>query len=218
MTRFDGIPTDAFDFYDELRAENTRTWWQANTARYAASVREPLEALLDALEDEFGPAKLYRANRDVRFSADKSPYKDHQGALATTVPGMGFYLQVNRDGLMTGGGFYPTGPDQLPRLRAAIDAPRSGQELQQVVGDLTGAGFELGGDQVATRPRGVPAEHPRLDLMRFKNLIAKCEHGAPAWASTPEVVDHVREDWRSVRPLVDWLTEHVGASSAPRTR
>jgi hypothetical protein len=54
--------------------------------------------------------------------------------------------------------------------------------------------------------------------MRFKNLIAKCEHGAPAWASTPEVVDHVREDWRSVRPLVDWLTEHVGASSAPRTR
>ena len=218
MAGFSGIPADAFDFYDELRAENTRTWWQANTARYAASVREPLEALLDALEDEFGPAKLYRANRDVRFSADKSPYKDHQGALATTVPGMGFYLQVNRDGLMTGGGFYPTGPDQLPRLRAAIDAPRSGQELQRVVDDLTGDGFELGGDQVATRPRGVPADHPRLDLMRFKNLIAKREHGAPGWASTPEVVDHVRADWRSVRPLVDWLTEHVGASTAPRTR
>ena len=90
--------------------QNTRAWWQANKERYTASVREPLEGLLDALEDEFGPAHLYRPNRDVRFSTDKSPYKDHQGALATTVPGMGFYVQVNADGLMTGGGFYPTGP------------------------------------------------------------------------------------------------------------
>ncbi len=163
-------------------------------------MREPLEGLLDALEDEFGPAHLYRANRDVRFSKDKSPYKDHQGALATTVPGMGFYVQVNADGLMTGGGFYPTGPDQLPRLRAAIDAPRSGQDLQRVVDDLTAAGFELGGDAVATRPRGVPADHPRLELIRFKNLIAKREHGAPPWLSTPEVVDHVRADWARGAP------------------
>ena len=94
-------------------------------------MREPLEGLLDALEDEFGSARLYRPNRDVRFSADKSPYKDHQGALATTAPGMGFYVQVSGDGLLTGGGFYPTGPDQLPRLRAAIDAPRSGQECSE---------------------------------------------------------------------------------------
>ena len=53
------------------------------------------------------------------------------------MPGLGFYVQVNGDELLTGGGFYPTGPDQLPRLRAAIDAPRSGQELQRVVDDLT---------------------------------------------------------------------------------
>ena len=218
MSGFHGIPDDAFDFYEQLGGENTRTWWQANKARYDTAVREPLEGLLDALEDEFGSARLYRPNRDVRFSADKSPYKDHQGALATTVPGMGFYVQVSADGLLTGGGFYPTGPDQLPRLRAAIDAPRSGQDLQGVVDDLTAAGFALGGDRVATRPRGVPADHPRLELMRFKSLIASREHGAPDWVSTPEVVEHVRSDWRAVRPLVDWLTEHVGATTAPRSR
>lgn len=218
MTGFHGIPLDALDFYDELRAENTRTWWLANKPRYDAAVRGPLEGLVDALADEFGPAHLYRPNRDVRFSADKSPYKDHQGALATTVPGMGFYVQVDSDGLLTGGGFYPTGPDQLPRLRAAIDAPRPGQELSRLVDDLAAAGFELGGDRVATRPRGVPADHPRLELMRFKNLIARHEHGAPGWLSTPQVVDRVRADWRTVRPLVEWLTEHVGATTAPRTR
>ena len=218
MSGFHGIPVDAVDFYDDLAAENTRTWWQANKHRYAVSVRGPLEGLLDALEDEFGPAHVFRPHRDVRFSADKSPYKDHQGALATTVPGMGYYVQVAADGLMTGGGFYPTGPDQLPRLRAAVDAPQSGQQLQAITDVLVGSRFALDGDRVATRPRGVPADHPRLELMRFKNLVAKRPQGAPAWLSTPEVVDHVRADWQAVRPLVEWLTEHVGATEQPRSR
>ena len=182
-------------------------------------MREPLEGLLDALEDEFGSARLYRPNRDVRFSADKSPYKDHQGALATTVPGMGFYVQVSADGLLTGGGFYPTGPDQLPRLRAADrraafrPGPPGGRRRPH-----------RGGVRPRRRPgwrparAACPADHPRLELMRFKSLIATREHGAPAWVSTPEAVEHVRSDWRAVRPLVDWLTEHVGATTAPRSR
>ena len=218
MPPFSGIPADALDFYEDLRAENTRTWWQANAERYAGSVREPMEHLLGALEDEFGSGRLYRPHRDVRFSADKSPYKDHHGALAPTVPGMGFYVQVSPEGLLTGGGFYPTGPDQLPRLRAAIDAPRSGQELQALVDALVDRGFEIRGETVATRPRGVPADHPRLELMRHKNLLASRTHGEPAWLSTPAVVDHVREDWRAVRPLVEWLTVNVGASEQPRGR
>jgi hypothetical protein len=54
--------------------------------------------------------------------------------------------------------------------------------------------------------------------MRFKNLIAQRRHGTPAWLSTPRVVDHVRAEWRTAQPLVRWLTEHVGASTQPRTR
>ena len=213
-----GIPIDALDFYEDLAVENSRAWWQANKARYIASVREPLEAVLAALEDEFGPAHVFRPHRDVRFSVDKSPYKDHQGALASTVQGMGYYVQVGADGLTTGGGFYPTGTDQVARLRAAVDAPRSGQELQRLTDVLVDQGFELDGDRVATRPRGVAADHPRLPLMRFKSLVAKRVHGAPPWLSTPDVVEHVREDWRAARPLVDWLTEHVGATEQPRRR
>ncbi|MBM6401200.1 DUF2461 domain-containing protein [Phycicoccus sonneratiae] len=213
-----GIPLDALDFFDELSVENTRAWWQANRARWEESVREPMEWLAEALTDEFGAARLYRPHRDVRFSADKSPYKDHQGALAATVPGVGFYVQVSAAGLLTGGGFYPTGPDQTPRYRAAVDAPASGGALQTVVDRLVADGFELGGERVATRPRGVDADHPRLELMRHKHLVASRQHGAPSWLDTEEVVDRVRADWRAVRPLVDWLTEHVGASEAPRRR
>ncbi len=213
-----GIPADAVAFFDELGRENTKAWWQANTDRWQASVREPMEALLDALEDEFGPAHLFRPYRDVRFSADKSPYKDHQGALVTAVEGMGWYVQVGADGLMTGGGYYPAGRDQLARYRAAVDAPASGAELEGLVEDLRTAGFEPRGGQVATRPRGVPKDHPRLELMRYTNLTAAREHGEPAWMATPEVVERVAEDWRATRPLVEWLTEHVGASEEPGRR
>ena len=213
-----GIPLDAVDFFDELAGENTRAWWQANKERWQASVRTPMESVLADLEDEFGPAHLFRPNRDVRFSADKSPYKDHQGALATTAPGMGWYVQVGAAGLITGGGYYPTGRDQLARLRAAVDAPASGTALQRVVDDLVAAGFEPRGPQVATRPRGVPADHPRLELMRYTSLVVVREHGEPPWLSTPEVVERIRADWRAVRPFVEWLTEHVGATEEPGRR
>ena len=213
-----GIPLDALDFYEDLAVENTRTWWQAHRDRWEASVRGPMEALADALADEFGEAHLYRPHRDVRFSKDKSPYKDHQGALATTVPGIGWYVQVSAAGLFTGGGFYPVGTDQTARYRAAVDTPASGTRLEAIVERLSREGFEIGGEQVATRPRGVPADHPRLELMRRKHVTAGRQHGAPAWLATPEVVDRVRADWRAVRPLVEWLLEHVGASQAPRRR
>jgi uncharacterized protein (TIGR02453 family) len=211
-----GIPADAVAFFDELGRDNSKAWWQANKTRWQASVRDPMERLLDALEDEFGPAHVFRPYRDVRFSADKSPYKDHQGALATTVAGMGWYVQVSADGLMTGGGYYPSGRDQLPRLRAAIDAPASGTALQRIVDDLERAGFETRGAQVATRPRGVPKDHPRLDLMRYTSIVVVRQHGEPAWMATPEVVERVADDWRTIRPFVEWLTDHVGASEEPR--
>ena len=207
-----GIPIDAIDFYEDLGVDNSRTWWQANKERYAASVRGPLIALLEELAGEFGDPHVFRPHRDVRFSADKRPYKDHQGALCLTAAGMGYYVQVAADGLRIGGGYYPTGKDQLVRQRAAIDAPESGLALAEIVAGLAAGGYELGGEQVATRPRGVPADHPRLELMRYKSLVAVSALGEPSWLSTPELVDQVAAHWRGIRPFVEWLTLHVGAS------
>lgn len=211
-----GIPTDAVDFYDDLAMSNTREWWLSNKSRYDESVRTPMTALLDALAPEFGQTYLFRPHRDVRFSADKRPYKDHQGGLCLVGTGMGYYVQVSADGLRIGGGYYPSGKDQLVRQRAAIDAPASGGALATAVEALEAAGYEVGGDQVPTRPRGVPADHPRLDLMRRKSLVVIRAFGEPEWMSTPEVVDHVAAAWREVRPVVDWLVEHVGPTQEVR--
>jgi uncharacterized protein (TIGR02453 family) len=215
MATFSGIPADAVRFYRDLAHHNSKQWWAANKERYAVSVREPMEDLLAGLADEFGEGAPYRPHRDVRFSADKSPYKDHQGALVHVVDGMGYYLQVSGDGLTTGAGYLPKGPDQLARLRAAIDAPATGQELGAILDRLDEVGFDLEGETLRTRPRGVAPDHPRLELMRLKNVIVTRRYGEVAWMASPEALDRVREDWRSLRPLVTWLVERVGPSTEP---
>ena len=101
-----GIPVDAVEFFAELELNNDRAWWTANQDRWKRVVRDPLRRLCDDLADEFGDATIFRPYRDVRFSANKSPYKTHQGAVVLTSDGVGFYVQISALGLLTGGGWY----------------------------------------------------------------------------------------------------------------
>jgi len=140
-----GIPADAIAFYAELEANNTKDWWTANKERYEQSVREPFAALTDALADEFGEARIFRPYRDVRFSADKTPYKTEQGAVASAPGGAGYYVRVGSDGLVTGGGYMHGMPDQVARYRAALDADHSDEALPAIVDGLRRKGFQIGG-------------------------------------------------------------------------
>jgi uncharacterized protein (TIGR02453 family) len=208
MTGFTGFPVAAFDFYDDLEADNSRSWWTAHRTTYDECVRAPILALGDTLAPEFGEAKVYRPHRDVRFSKDKTPYKTHQGAFVSVVDGVGFYVQVSAAGLLTGAGWRPKG-EQILRYREAVSGPQ-GAELADLVADAERHGFGIDGDRLATRPRGTAPGHPREDLLRHKTLFAKREHGTPDWLSTPAAAGKVRDDWMKLRPLVQWLADHVG--------
>src|SRR5687768_13730598 len=106
MSPFTGIPADAFDFFDQLAADNTKTWWTDNKARYEANVRGPVEALLAELADEFGPGKIFRPYRDVRFSKDKTPYKTNLGATTSAADGSVYYIALSPEGMFLGSGYY----------------------------------------------------------------------------------------------------------------
>ena len=75
MTGFTGFTDRALELYAGLEADNSRQYWEAHKPEWEAEVRDPMRALTAELEDEFGSAKLFRPYRDVRFSADKTPYK-----------------------------------------------------------------------------------------------------------------------------------------------
>jgi uncharacterized protein (TIGR02453 family) len=205
---FTGFSDEAFEFYEGLSVDNTKAYWTAHKATYEQHVRAPMLELFDELEPEFGPVKLFRPYRDVRFSKDKSPYKTHQGGLAG-----GFYFQIDADGLRAAGGMYAPGPEQLQSYRAAVDADASGKALEAIVDQLRAGGYEIAGDRLKTRPRGVSADHPRLDLLRHRSLYA--HHGWPPdpWVQTPDVIGRVRAAWRDLRPLVEWGHEHIGSAT-----
>lgn len=202
---FTGFPMAAVDFYEDLEMNNSKAWWDEHKDVYRSAVLTPMRDLTDALADEFGEAKLFRPNRDLRFSHDKSPYKTHQGAYVSVAPGCGWYVQISADGLRVGGGFYQADSAALARLRARI-ASDAGVELARLVADLTADGWVLGGETLKSAPRGFDRNHPRIDLLRHKALSVGRRVDDDAMV-TAAALEHVRDDWNDLRPLVDWLTE-----------
>jgi uncharacterized protein (TIGR02453 family) len=203
---FSGFPEAALDFYDDLETDNTRSFWTAHADVYATCVKEPMVALCEELSEEFGEAKMFRPNRDVRFSKDKSPYKTAQGAYVPAGPALGWYVQLSAAGLMTGAGFYQSTPEQLRMVREIIAGPR-GSELETLLAPLLGAGWELGGDKVATAPRGYDKDHPRIALLRHRTLTLSRTYGFEPVIHTAAFAEAVRADWLAARPLVEWFAD-----------
>jgi len=205
---FEGFPDAALDFYDDLELDNTKSFWEAHKHVYESSVREPMLALTAALTEEFGAAKVFRPYRDVRFAKDKTPYKNHQGAIVQVGAATGYYVQIGSPGVRVSGGYYHAGGPDLGRIRTAIDVDHSGKELQRIVRRLEKKGFEIHGEQLKTSPRGYSPEHPRIDLLRYKSMSLGRSYGFEN-LHTPALLDRVRDDWRALRPLVEWVRARV---------
>lgn len=209
MTSFAGIPDAAFRFYSDLEENNNRQWWLDHKATYDDAVKVPLTLLLAELEPRFGEPKLFRPNRDIRFSPDKSPYKTAQGAFASVAEGVGFYLQLSADGLLIGGGCHAHTPAQVARYRVAVDSPASGEALQAIVQGVEAAGFAVEGDSLKTVPRGFDKDHPRAELLKHKSITAGVNVGQPDWLATPGAADEVGRRWEELRPLVEWIGRYA---------
>jgi uncharacterized protein (TIGR02453 family) len=207
---FRGFPDEALLFYEGLEADNSRAYWTDHAEVYDRAVRAPMLALIAAVEPEFGPMKFFRPQRDLRFSADKSPYKTDAGAVSRAADAGSYYVQVSAAGLMVAGGYYQMTKDQIDRYRAAVTDDKAGAALARLVAGLERDGFTMHGEELRRVPRGFDADHPRADLLRRKGLAAFREHGTPDWLGTPECLDHVVATWRRITPLGQWLSRHVG--------
>jgi uncharacterized protein (TIGR02453 family) len=205
MGEFTGFPVAALDFYDDLEMDNTRSFWEAHKSTYDEAVRSPMQALCDALEPEFGGAKVFRPYRDVRFAKDKTPYKTHQGGFVQAGPATGYYVQVSAAGVRVGVGYYHPEKEPLAAIRAAIDDDLAGAELLRIVKRLEKAGWERSGETLRTTPRGFEADHPRIDLLRHKTMTFSKDYGFDESIHTPALLDRVRADWREGRALVEWV-------------
>jgi uncharacterized protein (TIGR02453 family) len=210
---FRGWPSEALEFYEGLAADNSKTYWTGHKAVYERQVYAPMVELLAALEPEFGTGRIFRPYRDVRFSADKSPYKTHLGAWLEA----GGYIQLSAEGLAAGCGMYQMAPDELDRYRRAVADDRTGTELTTLIAAIERAGIEVHGHgSLKTAPKGYPKDHPRLDLLRHKGLITWREWPAAAWLGTAAAKQRIVGFLRGSRPLRQWLDANVRRSGTGR--
>lgn len=207
---FSGWPVEAVEFYEGLQADNSKPYWQDHKAVYEHDVRAPMEQLLAELAGEFGTGKLFRPYRDVRFSANKEPYKT--SCAATLGQGVGqAYVSFSADGLSVGGGLYMPDPAALQRYRTAVDREKSGTQLAAIVDDLHKAGYQTMAHEVLkTAPKGYPKDHPRIELLRHKGIAMMKDWPVGAWLGTAKAKDKVVSTLRAGVPLNEWLDRYVG--------
>ncbi len=215
---FEGFPEQALEFYEGLEADNSKAYWTDHRTAYDTCVKAPMQELLARLEPEFGPAKLFRPYRDVRFTKDKTPYKTAAAAaIGDDVQG-GLYLQLSAAGLMLAGGAHGLTTDQARRLRAAIADDLPGSALVALLDRLRAEGFTVEGERLKRLPKELDADSPRVDLLTLKTLFAVQQHEPQEWLHSPEAADRVGDAWRALLPLNEWLRRHVGPPRVERQR
>lgn len=177
---------DAFDdfvpavraFMVRLRSNNTRAWFNDHKAEYEATVKRPALLLLDVMEPAVSAMvahpvrpKLFRPQRDVRFSADKSPYKDHCHLIwhCPEHAPAGFFLGISPDYVRIGAGAMGFEGKALGRWRELAAGP-DGAALADDLARLKNAGFDLSEPEGKRVPRPWPQDHPQAALLLRKQL------------------------------------------------
>ncbi|NTU71419.1 MAG: DUF2461 domain-containing protein [Coriobacteriia bacterium] len=223
---FDGFSAGTLSFLRELAANNEREWFTENRARFDGELLDRQKAFVDAVGVAFAavdprvqcvPAvnrSIFRINRDTRFARDKSPYKTYSDMWFWIGPdrkgAAGYFVRIVPEGIWVGGGAHWLAPEHLARLRAAIIAPATGEELAAMLDGLTAEGYELGDKTLARVPAGFSAESPRAELLKYTavHAIEKTEPVPPEFAG-PEFVDWCMERFLRTKPLVDWLADAI---------
>lgn len=184
------LPDSIFAFLRDLAANNDKGWFEANRERYE---RQLLDPVLDFIASMAGPlasvspqlvvdssprgGSLFRIHRDVRFSADKSPYKTHAGVYfhhrqaGRKGVGPGLYLHLEPGNCLAALGVHSERPAEVAPIRAAIvERPDEWRAAKAV---LDGTGWALGGESLRGAPRGFPADHPLIEDIRRKDFYAQ---------------------------------------------
>lgn len=227
MSGFSGFPKAGQQFFADLAANNNREWFNTNKQRYTDTVLNPSIEFIIALGERLksissgliydtrtnGSGSLMRINRDIRFSADKTPYNEYVammfwegGGKKTENPGFGIRIGADGAGMMAGMHGFPK--PTLERYRQAVDDEKSGQALVKAVKAVAAAGdYHIGGEHYKTVPRGYDKAHPRAELLKYAGLYVHVPEFGWDVLSSPDVVDYCLNHCQKIAPIQRWLVD-----------
>lgn len=209
-------------FLKKLQDNNTKEWFDAHKKQYESLRQEWLSYVTHLIQatGSFDPdiigleAKncIFRINRDVRFSKDKSPYKSNfavslsKGGKKTEF--CGYYLHIQPGECFIGGGAYAPMPDKLAAIRQEVD-----YNLEEFTGIITAKEFKaqftsLSGDKLSRPPKGYEADNPAIDLLKHKDFMAYKK------ISETQLMDknfdkELLKSFKAMKPLNDFLNRAI---------
>ncbi len=223
MTAFDGFPPEVFTFFDEIRTNNNKEWFEAHKPFFKKTVQHSAQNFVMALGARLetavpaihydtrltGSGSIMRIYRDTRFSKDKTPYKTNLGIVWWEGDGKktespGFYFHMAADEVWFGGGLWHL-PD-VGRYREAVDDPEKGARLTAVVAQMAAAGHPITmTDPYKRVPRGYDKEHPRAELLKARGLTVSFPALTREIVSSAGLVDVCFAYAQKMLPLHQWL-------------
>ncbi len=225
MLKFRGFPQEGIDFLEALAANNNREWFEAHKATYRSTVLEPAQAFVASLGARLaliapdvrvdtspnGTGVLMRIYRDIRFGANKAPYKTNVSGMfwegsgkKTEIPGFGFQFGEGDTGLMSGMFRFP--PSILERYRQAVVGEKSGVMLTEAVNSVLAVeGYGISGKHYKRIPRGYDGDHPRAEWLLYNSLYAYSPDIPVKALLTAELVDECFDHFHHMSPIRQWL-------------
>jgi uncharacterized protein (TIGR02453 family) len=216
----ESIKKSTLDFLTELKCNNNRDWFVANRPRYL-NAKDNFESFVQEIINKiilFEPVMkgleakscVFRINRDIRFSNDKSLYKSHFGAFI--VRGgkkngdkfAGYYFHIEPGKSIMAGGAYTPPSQWLSAIREKISD--TADEFIKITHtkDFIKYFGAIDGEKLKTAPKGYPANHPYIELLKFKSYLVVNEVSDKMVISN-DFIDHVVNVFKAMKPLNDYL-------------
>src|SRR5690348_10017003 len=224
---FKGFPKDFFLFFRELKAHNERPWFEANKERFRKSVQAPMSAFIGAMAPRLGKiskrftadprpngGSMFRIYRDVRFSKDKRPYKEHAAchfrhALGKDVHAPGYYVHFATDEVYFGGGMWMPPSDALQKIRDLIVKKPSAWKAIRNDKRFAKSFDDIDGSALSRAPRGYDPEHPLVADIKKKSFFAMHESSAKE-ARSNNLIEEVSDTFSAATPLMKFLCSAQG--------
>jgi uncharacterized protein (TIGR02453 family) len=222
MAQFNGFPKEYFSFFNKLKKNNSKQWFEKHRDDYDQLVMHPARGFVTAKGEKLRKIapevnavpkinkSLFKINRDVRFSNDKSPYKTYMGIWLWEGDGKrmecsGFYLHVENKNVLIGVGIKMFSKPLIDRYRRAVVDKNQGAALKSAVRKISAKGYLIDGKHYKKVPRGYDAEHPNAEFLLYNGLTARVEEKVPDVFFSDALIDYAYTHYKNMLPLHRWL-------------
>jgi uncharacterized protein (TIGR02453 family) len=228
MVEFNGFPKELNSFFKNLKKNNAKVWFDNHRQEYEEFVKTPSMAFVVAMGKELKKISpdiqaipkvnksLFRINRDVRFSKDKSPYKTHLALLFweggnKRMESPGFYFHVEDNNVLIGTGIYMFSRTQLDTYRQSVIDTKLGPDLHKTIQKIRKNGYQMWGEHYKRVPRGFDPTHKYADYLKYNGLTAMVEMKIPKSFYTKDIIKESLVHFKKMDGVNRWLLKSLMA-------